>query len=116
MQVLIFFIATIFFILGSIGVFKFLLYATSEGGFLSKWQDVLDWLWARNRNAAKLLGACGMCFAHLMSMLSFAVYVAMMWNMWLWNWWQSIIWYFIFVGTTWMGMFKQLPKENNNGV
>jgi uncharacterized protein YqhQ len=112
MQMLIFILYTIFFIIGSIGVFKFLLYATSENGFLSHWQKVLDWLWSRNRNAAKLLGACGMCFAHFCSIVSFAIYVAMLWDIWIWNLWQSIIWYFLFVGFTWMGMFKQLPKES----
>lgn len=109
---LIFLCYTVFFIVGSIGVFKFLLYATAEDGFLGGWQKVLDKLWGVNRNAAKLLGACGMCFAHFMSIVTFAVYLAMLWDIWIWNWWQSILWYFIFVGITWMGMFKQLPKEN----
>lgn len=109
---LVFIIYTCFFILASIGVFKFLIYATAEGNFLGGWQKVLDRIYGYNRNAAKLLGACGMCFAHLCSMVAFIVYVAMLWDIWIWNWWQSVIWYFLFVGLSWMGMFSTLPKEH----
>lgn len=111
MQLLTFAIYTLIFILGTIGVFKFLLIATQEGQFLGKWQNVLDWVYGKNRNAAKLLGHCPMCFAHLCSIVGFGVYVAMLWDMWIWNWWQSIMWYFIFVGISWMGMVRTIPKQ-----
>lgn len=114
MQLLTFAIYTFLFILGSMGIFKFLLIATQEGQFLGKWQVALDWVYARNRYAAKLLGHCAICFAHLISILGFVVYVAMLWDIWVWNWWQSIIWYFIFVGISWLGMYKLIPKTQNN--
>lgn len=113
MQLLTFAIYTFIFILGSIGMFKFLLIATQEGQFLGKWQDALDWIYSKNRNAAKLLGACPMCFAHLCSIIGFVVYVAMLWDIWVWNWWQSAIWYFIFVGISWMGMVRTIPKQQD---
>lgn len=113
MQLLTFAVYTLIFILGSIGVFKFWIIASSNIGFLSKWQDVLDWIWNKGfKNISKLLGACLMCHAHLWSIVGFIVYVVMLWDMWIWNWWQSAIWYFIFVGISWFGMVKTIPKQD----
>lgn len=112
MQLLIFLLYTVFFIIASIGMFKFLLIATQRGNFLGKWQDVIDWVYKYNTHIAKLLGACYMCFAHLLSIVTFCLYVAMLWDIWVWNWWQSILWYFFFVSFAWMGMYKQIPKDN----
>jgi len=117
MNLLIFILFTIFFVWGSIGVFKFLLIATQRGQFLGKWQDVLEWLYGKGfKNAEKLLGGCGMCFAHFMSILMFCIYVAVLAaeGMWIWNWWQSVCWYFVFVGASFMGMLRHIPKNNDS--
>lgn len=104
-----FILFTCMFILFAIGGFKFLYNAIQPGQMFGKYQEFLDWVYAKNIGAAKLLGACAMCFAHLIAILVFILFVFFV--DWPLNWWQSIIWYLMFISIAWYFSTKDLPKD-----
>lgn len=106
------------FILFAVTLFKFLFTAIQEGQMLGKWQDVLDKIYSVNRGLSMLLGACGMCFAHLISIVCFVLFVLFV-PTWILNWYQSVIFYPIFVTIAWFFAIKTIPKQpkdSNNGM
>lgn len=79
---------------------KVLHFSIQPGQWLDSWQKVLHKIdLSKYSSLSKPLGYCEMCFAHLLAFIGFIVYTAFVssLNAWVLNWWQSIIWYMVFV-------------------
>lgn len=113
-------IYTVIFWIANVGAFKFLYTAIQPGQMLGKWQKVIDYVFEKgHHNAAKLLGECGMCFAHLISQIGFTAYCLFMTKCvgeWVTapGWWAipvNIIWYVVYISIVWFFSLKQLTKN-----
>lgn len=114
-MILLFWFYTALFVLFGVCLFKFLFTAIQEGQMFGKWQGVIDKLYTVNRGASMLLGGCGICFAHFISIVTFALLVVFQ-PIWIFNWWQSVIFYMIFVTITWFFAIRFIPKPTSDGV
>lgn len=122
MFMLTFLLYTVVFVLSTVGAYKFLSIAIQPGGFLGFWQHVLNWMYGKGwEYAEKFLGGCAICFAHFVSICSFFSYLLFMVSCVGWLPIQntiakvvvSIIWYVVYVTTSWFLCSLTIKKEQH---
>lgn len=114
MQVLIFIIVTCFIIAANVAGYHFLLKAIQPGEMFGAWQKVIDGAYKVHPMLSNFIGACFVCFAHLVAILGFIAYTVFMFEMDLHivHGWLHALWYLFYVALTWYICIITLPKED----
>lgn len=95
-----FWIITILYILAMPAMYNFLWKAIQRGEMFGKWQDVLDWLFAKGyKNLEKFLGGCMVCFSHCIAWLAYIAW-AIISSKYI-EWWYFTFLWIVLVPITW---------------
>lgn len=80
------------FLIGTPCLYNFLWKAIQQDQMLGKWQDVLAWLYEQGyKNLEKFLGGCELCFSHFVSWLSLAIFCGLLYRIWPFAWYETIV-------------------------